>query len=62
LFSTTINTTFGLDAFDKKKLSVLPGDILELYYLDQHASGGRVNIPVRQFVQVGRGVFMFANE
>jgi hypothetical protein len=62
VFFTTINTTFGLDALDKKKLSVLPGDILELYYLDQHASGGRVNIPVRQFVQVGRGVFMFANE
>lgn len=61
VFFTSIETTFGLDTKEKRKLSVLPGDLLELYYLDQHASGGQVNIPVKQFVQVGRGMFSFTS-
>ncbi len=59
VFSSTVNTTFGIEAVDREKLSVLPGDLLEIYYLDQHASGGRVNIPLKWFVHVGRGVFVF---
>jgi hypothetical protein len=59
IFSAIINTTFGIEAIDRQKLSVLPGDLLEVYYLDQHASGGRANVPLRRFVQVGRGVFAF---
>jgi len=59
VFFTPIETTFGLDAKEKRKLSVLPGDLLELYYLDQYASGGQVNIPIKQFVQVGRCIFSF---
>lgn len=59
IFSAIINTTFGIEAIDIQKLSVLPGDLLEVYYLDQHASGGRANVPLRRFVQVGRGVFAF---
>lgn len=59
LFSTIVTTIFGIVAVDREKLSVLPGDLLEIYYLDQHASGGRVNIPLKCFVHVGRGVFAF---
>jgi hypothetical protein len=59
VFSTVVNTTFGIEAVDRQKLSVLPGDLLEIYYLDQHASGGRVNVPLKWFVHVGRGVFAF---
>jgi hypothetical protein len=59
VFLTVVNTTFGMEAVDRQKLSVLPGDLLEIYYLDQHASGGRANIPMKRFVQVGRGVFAF---
>jgi hypothetical protein len=59
VYSTSVGTTFGIDAKERQKLSVLPGDLLEIYYLDQHASGGQVNIPTRRFVQVGRGVFSF---
>jgi hypothetical protein len=59
VFSTFVNTIFGIEAVDREKLSVLPGDLLEIYYLDQHASGGRVNVPLKCFVHVGRGVFAF---
>ncbi|HEX3019811.1 MAG TPA: hypothetical protein VHP36_05900 [Chitinispirillaceae bacterium] len=57
--AVTVNTIFGIDAKEKQKLSVLPGDLLEIYYLDQYALGGRVNLPIKSFIQVGRGIFTF---
>jgi hypothetical protein len=57
IFSADLGTIFALSPKEKERISVRPGDVIEIYYLDQHALGGKKNIPVVKEIQVGRGVF-----
>ena len=57
IFSTDLGTVFALKPKEKERISVRPGDILEVYYLDQYTLGGKKNVPLVKEIQVGRGVF-----
>jgi hypothetical protein len=57
IFSTDLGTVFALTPKEKERISVRPGDVIEIYYLDQHTLGGGKNLPVVKEIQVGRGVF-----
>jgi hypothetical protein len=53
---------FGTSATLQGRLSIRPGDMIDVEYLDQYASGGRKAIQVRGTIEVGRGVFCFVKE
>lgn len=57
IFSTVLGTVFALKPKEKERISVRPGDVLEVYYLDQYTLGGKKNVPLVKEIQVGRGVF-----
>lgn len=61
VFETIEGTVFGLKPHHKNKLSIRPGDIVTVYYLDQHSSGGMKNIPREEKIFVGRGVLLLSN-
>lgn len=57
VFSAELGTVFALSPKEKERISVRPGDVIEIYYLDQHTLGGEKNLPVVKEIQVGRGIF-----
>lgn len=61
IFSALLGTVFGVKAKVQDRLSVRPGEIISLDYVDQHASGGRKNVQIHKTIEVGRGVFSFVN-
>lgn len=61
VFSADLGTVFALSPKEKDRISVRPGDVIEIYYLDQHTLGGKKNLPVVREIQVGRGVFSLGN-
>ncbi len=62
IFKVEVGTVFALKPKEKDRVSVRPGDILTVYYLDQHGSGGKKNVPLVREINVGRGVFSFKKQ
>ncbi len=61
IYSAELGTVFALKAKEKERISVRPGDLLEIYYLDQHGSGGKKDVAKVKEINVGRGVFSFGS-
>ncbi len=60
VFAGKLGTIFGPSSKDKYRISVQPGDVVEAYYLDQHAFGGKSNVKRVAHLPVGRGMMRFA--
>ncbi len=60
VFVGRLGTIFGSSSKDKYRISVQPGDVVEAYYLDQHAFGGKSNVKRVVHLPVGRGMMRFA--
>jgi hypothetical protein len=59
IFTGTLFTVFGIKAKLQDRLSVRPGDMIDVEYLDQNASGGKKAVQIREAIEVARGVFSF---
>lgn len=60
IFVGTLGTIFGSSSRDKHRISVQPDDVVEIYYLDQHAFGGKSNVKRVAHLPVARGVMQFS--
>jgi hypothetical protein len=60
VFHSQAGTVFAVKPRAADRLSVRPADIVTVSYVDQHASGGRVNVMIEREVRIGRGVYSFA--
>jgi hypothetical protein len=60
LFHAQAGTVFAVKPKAADRLSVRPGDIVTVSYVDQQASGGRKNVTIQRQVRIGRAVYSFA--
>jgi Carbohydrate family 9 binding domain-like len=60
IFHAQAGTVFAVKPKAADRLSVRPGDIVTVSYVDQHASGGRKNVTIERQVRIARAVYSFA--